>query len=353
MRTVSVIVLAALVLGVVVTSPAPSPGCAAIGIKPVHILSEDAIIVWDAEAKMQHFIRRASFHTLAADFGFLVPTPTPPKLTEVGDAAFQTLHTIIQPKVRHVWGGIEFVTMAGCTKTVREDIAGAAKKDEVRVLDKAKVGGFEAVVLAADDPIPLQHWLKDNGYPSTPELSGWLGPYLSQKWTVTAFKILTDPATGRVLGSDKAVKMSFATDKPFFPYREPEAKADEKDSGDRVLRVYFLAAQREAGTLGSTPWHAETVYADALADGVVTNLAADLDLPRKSFPEKVWLTAFKDTASPRPGSAEVFFEPAKDTATIHPPDILVPGEKTRVPIGLIVIVALIGLAVLRRRKKTA
>ncbi len=352
MRKPPLIAVASLALTFVAFVPSPSPGCAAIGPHPVHILSEDAIIVWDAAAKTQHFIRRANFHTLSPDFGFLVPTPTPPKLSEVGDAGFQMLTQVIAPKVRHVWGGVEFVSIMGCihpgAPAPRSEQAGAA----VQVLDQAKVGGFDAVVLAADDPVALEKWLKDHGYPSSPELSGWLGPYLSQKWAVTAFKIITDAKTGRAVGSDKAVKMTFATEKPFFPYREPETKQDDQKGGNRVLRVYFLAAQRESGTLGSTPWHAETVYAESLAESRVTQLASDLDLPRTAFPDTVWLTAFKDSASPRPGSAEVFFEPATDSASVHPPDVIVPGPKTPIPLGLVVVGVMIVVAfVLKRRAR--
>src|SRR5437016_3719837 len=60
-------------------APAPPPGVR------VEIADESAIIVWDAAAKTQHFIRRASFATAAHDFGFLVPTPAQPTLAEASD----------------------------------------------------------------------------------------------------------------------------------------------------------------------------------------------------------------------------------------------------------------------------
>ena len=51
----------------------------------VHIAEESAVIIWDAESKIQHFIRRATFSTPTKDFGFLVPTPSQPKLEESKD----------------------------------------------------------------------------------------------------------------------------------------------------------------------------------------------------------------------------------------------------------------------------
>ena len=43
--------------------------------RPVAIVDESAIIVWDATQKVQHFIRWARFDSQADDFGFLVRHP--------------------------------------------------------------------------------------------------------------------------------------------------------------------------------------------------------------------------------------------------------------------------------------
>src|SRR4051812_24538493 len=66
---------------------------------PVAIADESAIIIWDSTSQREHFIRRASFKTSAEDFGFLVPTPTQPELSEVDDEAFTTLAKITEPRV--------------------------------------------------------------------------------------------------------------------------------------------------------------------------------------------------------------------------------------------------------------
>ncbi len=362
MRTATLgwVVLAALGLaGLFAAQPAPTFGCAAIGLKgePVSIVDEDAIIVWESKKKTQHFIRRANFRTRSANFGFLVPTPSVPKLSEVADGVFNDLSQAILPKVREVSGGIEFMsyfmpsakseTTAGMMKKSEE------KKDAVRVLDKAKVGGFNAVVLEADDPVALEKWLQDNGYPSTPEISGWLGPYLADKWKITAFKIETDAQTGQAVASTQAVKMSFAAERPFFPYREPEAKepAAKDEGGRRVLRVFFLSDERMAGKLGSLPWHAKTVWADRVDDTLKSELPKSLTIPGEDLPQTLWLTAFEDTASPRPGSAEVFFDGSTDKSVVHPPDILVHRAPMMVPVELVFFaVLLLVLAVLGLRK---
>ena len=49
--------------------PAPPSG------KPVVNADQTVLIIWDAAAKTQHFIRQASFTSQADDFGFIVPSP--------------------------------------------------------------------------------------------------------------------------------------------------------------------------------------------------------------------------------------------------------------------------------------
>src|SRR6516165_6284836 len=72
---------------------APPPGVV------VQIAEESAIIVWDAKARVEHFIRRASFHSTGKDFGFLVPTPAKPELSEVADSVFDQLEQATKPEL--------------------------------------------------------------------------------------------------------------------------------------------------------------------------------------------------------------------------------------------------------------
>ena len=88
-RAIGLILLVGCVVGLV-SLPHPVGACAVVWPKnkPVSIASESAIIVWDASSKTEHFIRRASFSTTAEYFGFLVPTPGKPTLSETDDDTF-------------------------------------------------------------------------------------------------------------------------------------------------------------------------------------------------------------------------------------------------------------------------
>src|ERR1022692_3600634 len=120
----------------------------------------------------------------------------------------------------------------GGSKGKTDAMMGAVGSRGVRVLGEQDVGGFKSAILEADNTEDLSNWLKDNGYSSDPELQSWLVPYIANKWKITAFKIAQDPTTGKP-ATTRPVRMSFATDKPFFPYREPEGKDYKQKQGER------------------------------------------------------------------------------------------------------------------------
>jgi uncharacterized protein (TIGR03067 family) len=272
-------------------------GCAAIGRigePSITIAQESAIIVWDPAKKIQHFIRRAAFDTKSPDFGFLVPTPTMPQLPlkEVEDGIFRTMDTWLLPRVvdQNRWKLDPLLCMFGCSAKPAMR-GGMEHKDAVRVLHEQKVGGFESAVLEADNTESLSDWLKKNGYSNDPELQSWLVPYVANKWKITAFKITQDPKTGGH-ATTKAVRMSFTTDQPFFPYREPEAKLDvkpkEKPAPTEIDGIWRVeSAEGDFNELnGTTIWFGEGI--------TVSRLGKDVPFTVDASKEPKWLDVLKD-----------------------------------------------------------
>lgn len=333
-------------------APAPPPGVV------VQIAEESALIVWDEKAKREHFIRRAQFHTTAREFGFLVPTPTQPQLAEVGDEVFDRLEQGTRPEVvyDHAIKGVEptalclaFFLMRGASKS--EAAAVAVATAPVRVLDAQRVAGYDAVVLEADDAGALAGWLKDHGYAARPELTAWLSPYVAQKWKITAFKIAGQPGA-TALGT-AAVRMSFATERPFYPYREPTDQRENLPASapaERLLRVFFVGPKRVEGAIAGTrkPWPGRTIWSDKLAATSATvTLPVDVPVGDAS------LTVFEDKASPRPGTDDLFFTTTASQQVVKPPPVVIDmGRKIPLPLDLLGGGALVvGLLVRRRGKK--
>jgi len=91
--------------------------CIASSGKPVWLTKEKVIIVWDAERKIEHFIRQASFDTKARDFGFIVPTPSVPELAVANPEAFTMIEGLVPPPTSI---GCSSVSSATRRRTFRE-----------------------------------------------------------------------------------------------------------------------------------------------------------------------------------------------------------------------------------------
>ncbi|HEY6138553.1 MAG TPA: DUF2330 domain-containing protein [Thermoanaerobaculia bacterium] len=327
--------LIALAAVAIACAPAPHAG------DEIAVVEESAVIVWDAAAKTEHFIRRAIFHGKGRDFGFLVPTPAVPILAEVDDAIFDKLEERTRPEIVHVTKRrLDFTPFLLMSETRSESMTTGAAAP-VEVLSSQKVAGYDAVVLAATDAAALQKWLAGHGYASTPDLTEWLDAYVQRQWKITAFKI--DAAQPAVRTA--AVKMSFAAERPFFPYREPASQrrlASEK-MDIRALRIWVLGDERVTGTIGEkTFWPGILRRSDPLPDALRGDVAR---LAKLTLAAPVRMTAFIDQSSIRPGTDELYFgRSAVQSGYVEPPRIVEHIERTRIPLDLIVL-ALIAIAV--------
>jgi hypothetical protein len=340
----------AVLAGTLLLIPTPAQqstvlGCAAVPPQGsrVEIAEESAVIIWDAPSKTEHFIRRASFKTGAKDFGFLVPTPSKPKLAEADNSVFRELERITAPPVH-----VHQQSSGGCSIGCDAKKAAPAGSS-VAVLEEKRVAGYDAAVLAATDAAALNKWLADHGYESSDVLKKWLEPYVQKGWIITAFKIAKPegkeeqggPANVTMTAGPKAaappanpgvstsaVRMTFTTDKPFYPYREPEdQRGPEASKEHRLLRAYFVGTERMDGTVGDAgEWKATVPWSKTIQDPDRTALLGKLKLDNEPFPATWWLTEFEDRSSPRPGTDELFFHSAKEQTTTERAAIELPAK---------------------------
>lgn len=298
---------------------APAPGCcpAPPSGKPVVNADQTVLIVWDAAAKTQHFIRQASFKSEAEDFGFLVPTPNEPELDESGNEAFPYLLKLTEPerqKRPRPSGGMACSCSSGALVTTK----GVAPP--VTVLQEKRVAGFDAVVLEAKSAEALVGWLKERGYAFSPEVQAWAKPYIDNGWKITALKVAKDKDSA----ADKTVaaaslRLSFKTDRPLFPYREPDPTnpADTLAAKQRLLRIYFVADGRYRGELTKdVSWTGKVAWANKMTAEDRKKVLQLLKLPETTGPADWWLTEFEDSWPYKPAPADVYFARDTDQGTV-------------------------------------
>lgn len=336
--------------------------CAAVidtNTEAVTVEAEQAVIVWDGEKKEEHFIRQAQFSTSRKNMGFLVPTPSRPRLSAIQPGVFEELEALKQPESLpeyHHEYRLGFYFQRG--RMLSEFNAATAKIEigaEPQILESHQLGDYDATILKAADMDGLNKWLKKNNFVSSPEITEWLETYVKKGWVLTAFKIRRDAQNNTA--QLPAFRLSFATDRPFYPYSEPRRTGADAEA--RKLDLYFLSGSRVEGSLGEKIWPGKTDWTAEVDSQSVAAVASTLALESGSLSKSVRLTRFTDMSNPRPGYADVYFAPAQDQSNVKPPPIYWHVVRTRlIPLELILLPCVGGIAFIanlhfrRKRRST-
>ncbi len=303
--------------------------CGSAKKQDVTIIDEAALIVWDKETQSEHFIRNANFQTSSAEFGFMVPTPSVPTSHESGGRVVSELMDRTAARIEYrpryenefrlfkPGTGLDFILNVLPGSAIPLDSTAPMSAGPVEVVGEFNVAGYDATILKASDASELLKWLEERHYAARPELLEWLQIYTQQCWYLTACRISRSPNGTPAVA--KPVRITFNTDRPFYPYREPaDARAVTTKAAGRTLRLFVLANERMDAFLGdSTSQPAKTVWANRLQDHDQQFLTRIL-LGEQQWEDNVvtsstmYLTEFEDTSSPRPGTDELFLNPSTD-----------------------------------------
>jgi hypothetical protein len=303
--------------------------CCAVSKSGSAVVNADqtVLIIWNPLTKMQHFVRKASFNSDTTDIGFLVPSPTKPDLSETENIVFTRLQDITKPEIEYRDAAQGMSCGCGENKTAKSVTADA--KSAVSVLEQKRVAGYDASVLRADSGEALTDWLKENGYEYSDAVALWAKPYIDQKWVFTALKIApkdSSSAEGTTRLESPALCITFATEQPLFPYREPksDAQAAKLQKPYRDLSIFFLSDRRYDGALGAgESWTGKSVWANELKAQQIGSLLQELKLPANAFPEKPWLTEFTDRWPYDKADSDLQFSvAAKQTTLKRDPEII-------------------------------
>ncbi len=296
----------------------------------VETRGEMAVIVWDQEKHREYFVRAAEFNSKGKAFGFLVPTPDVPTLTEVDGEATEQLSWETEPRIEvQSTRTFYFTTFIGeifgtrLQSTFNNASTAIAGGDEVQVLQLSKLGDYDVAVLRSSNANALGDWLKHNGFVQDAPLRTWLRNYVGGKWAITAFKVR--PNVDLSTATLPAICMSFNADQPFYPYREP-ARPAKPHPNPRALHVFLLSADRMTGRVGQAPgagaWPGVVAYSNTMSEAAIQSVGSELRLPQDLLRRASRLTIFVDNSSPRPVLPDVKFDRDEDQATLTPLPII-------------------------------
>lgn len=246
---------------------------------------------------------------------------------------------------------------AGCGCAAPPESAPPPTSGAVAVLAEKRVAGFDAQVLEATSAEALVQWLQEHGYAFSPEVEAWAEPYVRDGWKITALKVAKDAARKDDPNFQaSALRISFQTDRPLFPYREPDPTESAKDLNvrQRLLRIFFIADSRYRGELTpESPWTGRVAWSDKMNSADRTKLLEQLKLPETTGPAEYWLTEFEDYWPYRAAPADVFFALDADQSIQHrDPIILYVQSRSGTDVSLALLAAaVVGPLVWTRGRK--
>lgn len=353
------------VLASTLLCPVVCRACATEAEDPVRVTDESALIVWNSHTHTEQFVRRATFESKAKNFGFLVPTPSRPTLSAADDSLFDSLTNELEPKtITKTRQGVDFAPLVtsfffggnssdSSSTTLASTSNMASRVPETKsleVVEEKHIGNYKAVVLRASDTKSLTQWLKRHHYPVSSDTRDWLAPYVRRGFFLSVFQIVSEQQSESAQA--QAVRLTFRSDAPFYPYREP--KHAQSVGGGRSLRVFFVGENRMGARIENEGrhenWSASTTYSAPLASRLLTG--QKLEAPTGSLR----LTAFEDDSSPRPGWGDLKFSMAKTQSEITPPpNIIWKDERHWIPGDVLALCAVMvaGFVLWRRKRKTS
>lgn len=268
-------------------------------LETASIASEKAIIVWEPESQTETFIRTANFEGKGQDFGFIVPSPTEPELSEVTPGIYSVLDVILNKRY-------PLPLTKAAPRGATGGFGGGAGGGYVEVVKEQVVSGMKATVLKATDTRALELWMANNEYVVTPEILKWTDYYISNNYYLTAFKVDRKPGNEQIKSA--TVKMVFRTKLPFYPYREPASPTGRR--GARTLAVYFIAPWLAKARYIHTKqaWEATRKDVDDMTSDETNRFTDSAKMNLSQMPSIPSLTYFLDRNRNRP-DYDVIFEP--------------------------------------------
>lgn len=192
---------------------------------PMNQVSERILFVDRGDSVTAHV--QIAYTGEAADFAWILPVPSRPSLAVSHNELFNQLQFATQPMFLLEWQeGVDDCGFLFPPFVRFEEASPTSAEDGVTVVAEERVGPYDTVVITADDPAAVVHWLADNGYQLGalgPEL---LAPYVEGGMHFLALRL----APNRELGDLQPIAMTYAADTPMIPI-QLTAVATEPDLG--------------------------------------------------------------------------------------------------------------------------
>ena len=175
---------------------------------PLYLEAEDQTALIYFSNDKETLILSTIYKGKAADFSWLIPTPSKPKVSKPPKDIIK--------KVEQLYNEIEEARRMAQIKSSMPVMGGPGMM--VEVLERKKVGYYDVAVLSSPSPNELYKWCQKEGY-ELPSLSpSIIKSYTDKGWYFVAVKLdLKAFGKEKVEGELEPIRLDFSSDKIVFP----------------------------------------------------------------------------------------------------------------------------------------
>src|SRR5215470_9084959 len=173
---------------------------------------QKALLLFDAG--VEDLVLEVRYDGAPREFGWIIPLPSRPRMRADDPRLFEALSRSTQePRAPRS------ARTSRLTATL-----GVAMTDDVKVVERARVGLYDAAVLEAHEANALTRWLRANGFRAPPGSAPILGDYAKRGWIFVALRIdstRVDSAMRSALasGTIQPIRFRFRAPEPVYPLR--------------------------------------------------------------------------------------------------------------------------------------
>lgn len=267
--------------------------------------SQKAVLFYEGATGMETMVLRINYTGNAANFAWIIPTPSQPQVEKGSAALFTNLSVLTATDLYKTYS--DYSTSA-------DELT--VQAPGVEVLEEKNVDYYDITVLSADDATALSTWLNNHGY-AYPEKDKYIfQDYIEHGWYFTAVKLTPDVldnynvTSALYSGTATPLQFIFSADKLVYPLKISQVQAAADYSYDQFINLYIITDHRQDVT-GFTVNYADKISAEKIK-ALAQNTQGDSWIEPRA--QEYFLTALYSTYAPSSMTEDLFPQRAeKDT----------------------------------------
>jgi len=217
-------------------------------------------VIW-YESGTETLILSTTFQGKAENFGWLVPTPFEPQISQASDELFTALDDLTTPKYR-----TEPLPLLGAPPQGSE--VPKTEDNTPTIIQTTKVGIFDITVLKAKDTDGLTKWLEKNDYPYPTDREYLLKSYIGKDWYFAVAKVdsgaISSASSYLQSGHASPIQLTFKSDQIVYPL-----KISGLATGENTQNTTKVAYSFENGMEGWNEYYTSYNYnQEGLGQGI-------------------------------------------------------------------------------------